>query len=62
MLIQMLASCNTIKFPRATKPLSAAGKCQLICFFDGSDFAYACVIYVRWILLDGSVFTTLSKL
>ena len=58
-LIEMLTSAKSIVFPRATKPANAIGKCQLICFFDGSDSAYAAVLYVRWVCDDGSVFTTL---
>ena len=58
-LVLMLVTSRSISFPRATKPQNAVGKCQLICFFDGSDLAYASVIYIRWNLDDGSVFTTL---
>ena len=58
-LIQMITQAERIYFPRAVKPVQAVGKCQLICFFDGSDLAYASVIYVRWLLADGSIYTTL---
>ena len=58
-LIQMLTEAKRISFPRATKPEQAVGKCQLIGFFDGSDLAYASVIYVKWTLADGSISTTL---
>ena len=58
-LIQILTEGKAISFPRATKPEQAVGKPQLICFFDGSDLAYASVIYVKWTLADNSIFTTL---
>jgi hypothetical protein len=58
-LIRMVAASTPIHFPRATKPHNAVGKSQLICYFDGSDFAFATILYIRWCLKDGSVFTTL---
>ena len=58
-LIQMIVSSQRINFRRSTKPANALGKCQLICFFDGSDSAYASVIYVKWNCIDGLIFTTL---
>ena len=54
-LIEMLVKSKSIVFPRATRPPNAFGKSQMVCFFDGSDVAYASVIYVRWILDNGSV-------
>ena len=54
-LMEMMISAKEVSFPRATRPLGATGKSQLICFFDGSDHAFASVIYVRWVLHDGSV-------
>ena len=49
-LLQMLREEKFISYPRACKPANTVGKCQLICFFDGSDHAYAAVIYIRWSL------------
>ena len=54
-LISMLVKSKNVIFPRATRPLDVVGKSQLFCFFDGSDVAYASVIYVRWVLRDGSI-------
>ena len=54
-LIHLLVHAGKVTFPRATKPANAVGKCQLICFFDGSDVAYAATIYIRWTLSDHSV-------
>ena len=54
-LIDMLVQAGKVTFPRATTPPNAVGKPQLICFFDGSDVAFAATIYIRWILADGAV-------
>jgi hypothetical protein len=51
----MMTATKEVTFQRPTRPPDANGKCQLICFFDGSDVAYAPVIYVRWTLTSGSV-------
>ena len=58
-LVCMLQDAKSIAFPRAVKPPNTVGKCELICYFDGSDFAYACVIYVKRTSFDGSVYTAL---
>ena len=54
-LIQMLIHSDRITFRRCTQPADAIGSGQLICFFDGSNEAFATVIYVRWQLTDGTV-------
>ena len=59
-LIQMLVCAGKITFHRNTKPHNAVGKSQLISFFDGSDFAFAATIYIRWTLSDESVQVALS--
>ena len=58
-LIHMLVEAGRVSFPRSVTPSNAVGKPQLICFFDGSDVAYAATIYIRWTLTDGSIFVTL---
>ena len=55
----MLVYADKITFQRSTKPRNVVGSCQLICFFDGSDVAFASVIYIRWVLTDGSVHVSL---
>ena len=42
-LFTMLINSKPIEFRRATSPPHTTGKSQLICFFDGSDHAFACV-------------------
>ena len=59
LLLQMLQNSKSVSFDRCTKPVGVEGRCQLICYFDGSDDAYASVLYVRWNMMDGSVFTTI---
>ena len=54
-LMEMMISAKEISFLRATRPIGAVGKSQLICYFDGSDDAFSGVLYVRWSLADGSV-------
>ena len=58
-LLQMFNSSDYVDFTRCTKPADATDKRELVCFFDGSDEAYAGVIYVRAQRKDGSVFVTL---
>ena len=58
-LIHLLVHSKAITFRRCIKPANAVGPCQLVCFFDGSDDAFAAVIYIRWELEDGSVYVTL---
>ena len=54
-LIEMLGKSKSILFPRATRPHHVFGKSQMGYFFEGSDVAYASVIYVRWTFDNGSV-------
>ena len=54
-LLGLLSSAKAVKFPRATRPKNAIGKPELVGYFDGSDNAYAAVIYYRWNLSDGSI-------
>ena len=58
-MCEMLVRAGGISFRRSTKPHGAVGKCILLCYFDGSDCAFAVVIYARWEMEDGSVFVTL---
>ena len=54
-LFRMLVEAGGIRFARSTKPVGAVGKCVLVCYFDGSDVAYAMVVYARWNMEDGTV-------
>ena len=51
-LIKTLVEAENLSFPRATTLSNAVGKPQFICYFYGSDVAYATAIYIRWVLLD----------
>ena len=44
-LIEMLVKSKSIPFPTATRPHNVSGKSQMVCFFDGSDVAYASVTF-----------------
>ena len=59
--IKMLVDCKRVTFPRSTRPAQTVGKCQLICYFDGSDVAFGCANYVRWVLRDKSVIVRLMN-
>ena len=54
-LLKSLVRIGTVKFARGTRPKGAVGRCILICFFDGSNCAFAAVVYARWEMSDGSV-------
>ena len=54
-LLKSLVKIGTVKFARGTRPKGAVGRCILICFFDGSNCAFAAVVYARWEMDDGSV-------
>ena len=54
-LLRMLVSAGKVTFPRSFKPKDVIGNCQIICFFDGSDVAFASAIYLRWVLPDYTV-------
>ena len=58
-LIQLLSTGDEPSFGRSLKPLNTVGQCQLVCFFDGSDVAFAATVYIRWTLDDGSVHVSL---
>ena len=47
-LIEMIVEAGDLAFHRGTKPEDAVGHSTLIVFFDGSDSAYSCVVYIRW--------------
>ena len=43
-----------VKFPRSVVPEDAVGRPEVVGFFDASDQAYGCCIYIRWKLKNGS--------
>lgn len=53
-IFQIFHEVSSITFQRSTKPKSAVGDPELIGYFDGSDDAYAAVVYIRWTLSNGS--------
>ena len=56
-LFSMLVQCGEIQFIRSTKPEGYTGSSTLVCYFDGSDIAFGFVIYIRWEMEDGSIWT-----
>ena len=59
-LFRVLSEVSHVSFPRATRPKSVIGGPELVGYFDGSDNAYAAVVYLRWVLTDGSVHASLA--
>ena len=59
-MFRMLIEVANVSFPRATRPKSAIKGPEIIGYFDGSDNAYAAVVYLRWVLSDGSIHATLA--
>ena len=53
-ILHILNEVSSVGFQRSTKPKSAVGNPEIIGYFDGSDNAYAAVVYIRWTLSDGS--------
>ena len=51
----MFVQLGEITFDRAVKPEGTVGAPELIGFADGSLDAYACVVYVRWLLKKTNV-------
>ena len=49
-LISKLLTFPVITVPRSVRPAAGDGLPELFAFFDGSLEAYACCIYVRWLL------------
>ena len=58
-LIRTLVESPSVTFMRCFRPAATVGGCHLVCYFDGSDDAFAAVIYIRWVLEDGSIFTNI---
>ena len=54
-IFKLLESLGEVKFPRSTRPANVTGKHDIIAYFDGSDNAYAAVVYYRWVLSNGTV-------
>ena len=53
-ILRVFHEASSIKLHRSTKPTSAVGDPEVVGYFDGSDDAYAGVVYLRWALEDGS--------
>ena len=54
-VLTMFVQLGEIMFDRAVKPEGTVGAPELIGFADGSLDAYACVVYVRWLLKKTNV-------
>ena len=52
-LLHKLLSCPDIIIPRRVRPEDTEARPELICMYDGSESAYAAVIYIRYKLIGG---------
>ena len=52
-LLHKLLSCPDITIPRRVRPEDTEVRPELICMYDGSESAYAAVIYIRYKLIGG---------
>ena len=59
-LLKIFNEASTVTFPWATKPGLTVGSPEIVGFFDGSDNAFAAVVYLCWTLLDGSIYVVLA--
>ena len=50
-----LVSTGQLKFNRCVRPVGTVELFILVVFWDGSDNAYAAVIYCKWVMEDGTV-------
>ena len=54
LFFQQLFSLEDLRYPRELKPKSAVGNPWLIILSDGSEQAYGCTAYCRWLCSDGT--------
>ena len=58
--VEELLRCETIEFPRSIMIDNVKGRPEIVAFFDGSDYAFGCVIYVRWKMeMPNTFYTTI---
>ena len=56
---KQLCDVASLKYDRCLSPDGAVGKPVLIILSDGSEQAYGCAAYIRWVLSDGSIWCRL---
>ena len=62
-ILQEFCKASNVTFHRSIAPISRGSLPEIIGYFDGSDNAYAAVVYIRWTLHDSSydVYLACSK-
>lgn len=43
-----MAEAGKLEFQRCTKPKDAEGRCVMVVYSDGADYAISAVIYLNW--------------
>ena len=58
-ILEELVQASDLTYQRCVRPDGEMKQFWIVAFFDGSDVAYAAVVYCRWQMSDGSVVTKL---
>ena len=58
-LVKLLVTVGDLEFDRAIRPKCAEGPPVIFAFWDGSDEAFACAIYSKWIQEDDTPYVRL---
>ena len=60
-LVKEVVLAQEIEIAWSVKPLNTVGRPELISYWDGSDLAYAGVIYIRWLLKQEPLFSSVDS-
>ena len=58
-LISLVVEAGELEFQRCTKPKDAEGRCVMVVYFDGADYAFSAVVYLRWKVKRGGYIASL---
>lgn len=56
-LFSLVAEAGKLEFQRCTKPKDAEGRCVMVVYSDGADYAISAVIYLNWKVKRGEYIT-----
>ena len=58
-LISLVVEAGELEFQRCTKPKDAEARCVMVVYFDGADYAFSSVVYLRWKVKRGRYLASL---